>query len=218
MTLAPLADKIRENVVRRQRKEVLIIISIFFITAVALTAFTMRRASAEDPLERNAVLERVVAHLKGKSVRIHDEKLRAMVDKVYDESIEHDIDYRLALAVIKVESNFKQDVVSKKGARGLFQIKPSLAKYIAKDAGVAWDGANSLHEPDKNIRLGIYHLSRLVEDFRSLPTALNAYNVGTTKAKARQNDKGQPKTAFTKRVLKEYQSNISMLPEVEGTR
>jgi soluble lytic murein transglycosylase len=202
----------------RQRKVVSIVVSLFFLTGVSVTALTLRHASAEDPLEKNAVLERIVVHLKGKDVRMHDDKLRAVVDTVYEESLNHDIDYRLALAVIKVESNFKPGVVSKKGAQGLFQIKPSLARYIAKDAGVAFNGADCLKEPDKNIKLGIYHLSRLVENFRSLPTALNAYNMGETRVRARQNGKGQPKNAFTKRVLKEYQNNISMLPEVEGTR
>jgi soluble lytic murein transglycosylase len=194
------------------------VVSLFFLAGVSVTALTMRHASAQDPLEKTAVLERVVAHLRGKEVRMHDEKLRAVVDTVYEESLSHDIDYRLALAVITVESNFKPAVVSKKGARGLFQIKPSLAKYIAKDAGVTFEGAECLKEPDKNIKLGIYHLSRLVEDFRSLPTALNAYNLGETRARAGQKGKGRPKTAFTRRVLKEYQNNISMLPEVEGTR
>ncbi len=203
---------------RRHRRVVFIVVSVFFLAGVSITALTLRHASAEDPLEKNAVLERVVAHLKGKDVRMHDERLRAVVDTVYEESLQHDIDYRLALAVIKVESNFKPSVVSKKGARGLFQIKPSLAKYIAKDAGVTWDGADCLKEPDKNIKLGIYHLSRLVEDFRSLPTALNAYNIGETRERAKRSGKGQSKTTFTKRVLKEYQNNISMLPEVEGTR
>jgi soluble lytic murein transglycosylase len=191
------------------------IVSLFFFAGVSATALTMRHASAEDPLEKTAVLERVVAHLKGKEVRMHGEKLRAVVDTVYEESLSRDIDYRLALAVITVESNFKPGVVSNKGARGLFQIKPSLARYIAKDAGVTFEGAECLKEPDKNIKLGIYHLSRLVEDFRSLPTALNAYNVGETRARK---GKGQPKTAFTRRVLKEYQNNISVLPEAEGTR
>ena len=195
------------------------VVSLFFLAGVSVTALTMRHASAQDPLEKTAVLERVVAHLRGKEVRMHDEKLRAVVDTVYEESRQRDIDYRLALAVIKVESNFKHDVVSKKGASGLFQIKPSLARYIAKDAGVNWEGADCLKEPDKNIKLGVYHLSRLVEDFRSLPTALSAYNVGSSKVKARQQkSKSQPKTAFAKRVMKEYQKNISMLPEAEGTR
>ena len=129
-----------------------------------------------------------------------------------DEARQRDLDYRLALAVIKVESNFKQDVVSEKGAEGLFQIMPSLARYIAKDAGVKCNGTQCLREPDNNIKLGVYHLSKLVGDFESLPTALHAYNVGTDKAKARDPNADEPKTEFTKRVLREYKTNLSRLP------
>ncbi|MGD0230412.1 MAG: lytic transglycosylase domain-containing protein [Syntrophorhabdales bacterium] len=190
-------------------------VPILLLTAVAVTGLTLGSASAKDESDKNALVERIVAYLKGKDVGMGEDKLKAVVHKVCDESREHDLDYRLALAVIKVESNFKRDVVSPKGARGLFQIKPSLAKYIAKDAGVKWNGEQCLHEPDKNIKLGIYHLSKLVDDFESLPTALHAYNVGTGRAKARPFGKAEPKTAFTKRVMKEYQKNISVLPEMD---
>ena len=137
-----------------------------------------------------------------------------MVHSVYDESRLCDLDYRLALAVIKVESNFKQDVISNKGARGLFQIKPSLAKYIAKDAGVKWNGDQCLHEPEKNIKLGVYHLSKLVDDFKNLPTALHAYNAGESRLRARSS-KAEPRTPFTKKVMKEYEKNLSVLPDAD---
>jgi soluble lytic murein transglycosylase len=174
-----------------------------------------KSAQALDESEKSAVIEQIVAYLKGKNVDMREDKLKAVIHTVYDQSKQRDLDYRLALAVIKVESNFKRDVVSRKGARGLFQIKPSLAKYIAKDAGVTWGGSQCLHEPDNNIKLGIYHLSKLVEDFKNLPTALHAYNAGTSKIKAWQGDKGEPKSAFTKRVLKEYRNNIAVLPEMD---
>jgi len=34
------------------------------------------------------------------------------------------------------------------------QVKPSLAKYIAKDAGISVKGTTCLAEPEKNVRLG----------------------------------------------------------------
>ncbi len=174
-----------------------------------------RSAHALDDSEESAFVEQIVAYLKGQKVDMREDKLKAVIHTVCDQSKQHDLDYRLALAVIKVESNFKHDVVSRKGARGLFQIKPSLAKYIAKDAGVTWDGTRCLQEPDKNIKLGIYHLSKLVEDFKSLPTALHAYNAGASKVKARLSGNGESKSAFSKRVLKEYRNNIAVLPEMD---
>jgi len=181
----------------------------------ASAGLTNKSAHALDESERSAFVEQIVAYLKGKNVDMREDKLKAVIHTVCDQSKQHDLDYRLALAVIKVESNFNHDVVSRKGARGLFQIKPSLAKYIAKDAGVTWDGTQCLHEPDNNIKLGIYHLSKLVEDFKNLPAALHAYNAGASKVKARPAGGGEPKSAFTKRVLKEYRNNIAVLPEMD---
>ena len=187
-------------------------LSAILLCGIALTGLSVDSASANGS-EANAVVDGIVAYLKGKHADMKEDKLKAVVRTVCDESQQRDLDYRLALAVIKVESNFRKDVVSEKGARGLFQIKPSLARYIAKDAGVEWNGTKSLHEPDNNIKLGIYHLSKLVEDFKSLPTALHAYNAGTGKAKALDRCGDEPKTAYTKRVLREYKKNLSRLPD-----
>jgi len=177
-----------------------------------LSGLSCKGASANGGSERNAVVDGIVAYLKGKHVDMKEDKLKAIVNIVCDEARQRDLDYRLALAVIKDESNFKQDAVSEKGAEGLFQIMPSLARYIAKDAGVKCNGTQCLREPDNNIKLGVYHLSKLVGDFENLPTALHAYNVGTDKAKARDPNADEPKTEFTKRVLTEYKTNLSRLP------
>jgi len=198
---------------RRRTKITMFTVSLVFFFGMALSGFSCKSASANGGSEGNAVVDRIVAYLKGKHVDMKEDKLKAVVHTVCDEAQQRDLDYRLALAVIKVESNFKQDVVSEKGARGLFQIMPSLARYIAKDAGVKWNGTQCLREPDNNIKLGVYHLSKLVGDFKSLPTALHAYNVGTDKAKARDPNADEPKTAYTKQVLREYKKNLSHLPE-----
>ena len=187
-------------------------VSLIIFFGMALPGPSCKSASANGGSERNAVVDGIVAYLLGKHVDMKEDKLKAVVSTVCDEARQRDLDYRLALAVIKVESNFKQDVVSEKGAEGLFQIKPSLARYIAKDAGVKLIGTQCLREPDNNIKLGVYHLSKLVGDFESLPTALHAYNVGTDKAKARDPNADEPMTEFTKRVLREYRMNLSRLP------
>ena len=196
-------------------KTVIATVPLFFLMGAAVTGLTLKPASAKGRSEKNAAIENIVAYLKGQDVGMGEDGLKAVVHTVCDESQQHELDYRLALAVIKVESNFKHDVVSSKGARGLFQIKPSLAKYIAKDAGVTWDGDQCLHEPDKNIKLGIYHLSKLMEHFRNLPNALHAYNAGASRVKGRHDAKGEPENAFARRVLKEYRQNISVLPEMD---
>jgi soluble lytic murein transglycosylase len=199
---------------KRRIAKLAVFLVCFVLLGTSVSVLSGEIALAKAKTEKNDAIERIVAYLKGKNVQIKDDNLKAVVHSVYDESRQVDLDYRLALAVIKVESNFRQDAVSKKGARGLFQIKPSLAKYIAKDAGVAWNGNESLHEPEKNVKLGVYHLSKLMDDFKSLPTALHAYNAGANSMK--RSTKSEPKTPFTKQVMKEYQKNLSVLPDAEA--
>lgn len=168
---------------------------------------------ADQNTPKETIVEQVVRYLKGKNVKIADKKLREMAATVYEESEAYDLDYRLVLAIIKVESNFKNNAVSCKGARGLLQIKPSLARYIAKDAGGRYEGVHSLHDADNNIKLGVYHLSTLLDDFKTVSAALHAYNVGSSRARKKPFGNNEPKTSFTSHVLKEYKKNIEVLPE-----
>ncbi len=199
----------------RSRSKIAIVVVPIILLMGAVVGLPNKSAQALDESEKSAVVERIVAYLIGNKADIRDDNLKAVVHTVRDQSRQHDIDYRLALAVIKVESNFKHDAVSRKGATGLFQIKPSLAKYIAKDAGVTWNGTKCLQEPDNNIKLGVYHLSKLVEACKNLPAALRAYNTGTSKINGRLAGKREPKDTYEKRVLKEYRHNISVLPEID---
>lgn len=198
-------------------KKRLILIGISLVALAVFVSFSGFSVNvfADQRSPKESIIEQVVQYLKGKDVKIDERKLRDMAATVYEESEAYDLDYRLVLAVIKVESNFKNDAVSHKGARGLLQIKPSLAKYIAKDAGGRYDGVHSLHDADNNIKLGVYHLSSLLEDFKTVSRALHAYNVGTNKAKKKLFGANEPKTRFTSHVLKEYQKNLEVLPESE---
>jgi soluble lytic murein transglycosylase len=197
---------------KQRAKIVMLALLLFPLATTALIGLESRVASADGESERNVAIEKIVSYLKGKKVAMKEENLKAVVHTVCDQSQQHDLDYRLVLALIKVESNFKQDAVSH-GSRGLFQMKPATAQRVARDAGVTWNGTESLHEPDSNIKLGVYHLSKLMGDFKSVPTALHAYNAGARNIRTGASSKGEPKTAFTRRVLKEYEKNLSVLPD-----
>ncbi len=175
-------------------------------------SFTDRTPHGRSNTEDSDVIEKVVAYLRDKNVDMKESTLNKMVRSLFAESRRRNLDYRLALAVMQAESNFQQDAVSDKGAMGLMQIKPSLARCIAKEAGVRYDGDQCLYEPEKNIKLGVYHLARLVEDFKNIPTALHAYNAGENRVKTRDSEK-EPRTAYTKQVMEEYQKNLTILPD-----
>ncbi len=164
--------------------------------------------------QKKAITNKIVQYLKNKKVRSSDEKLKKIATSVYEEAKEYEIDYRLVLAVMKVESNFKSNAISKKGARGLLQIKPSLAKHVSKETGVSIKSPKCLEEPEKNIRIGVSHLSWLMDKFENLNTALHAYNAGLGKVKPSTSDDG-PDTRFTRKVITEYYLIKTALPNAD---
>lgn len=151
-------------------------------------------------------------YIRDENVDLEDGKLRIISERVYDESRRYKVDYRLVLALMKIESNFRHDAVSKKGARGLLQVKPSLAKHIAEDVGVKWRGNETLHEPEENIKIGVHAFSKLIQDFQCVNMALHAYHVGPTKLKAILTENKAPKKRYVNLVLDEYDRNISRFP------
>lgn len=172
--------------------------------------------SSTGTLRKEIFIHQITQYLKTENIKMDREQMRTIASIVYEESIRHEVDYRLILAMMKVESNFRHDAVSPRGARGLLQIKPSLAKHIAHHAGIQWSGNKTLDKPDNNIKIGVYFFARLMDDFENTHSALHAYNVGPTKAKRNGAGKDRPvKTyrGFPRVVMAEYEKNMAILPD-----
>ncbi len=81
----------------------------------------------------------------------------------------HGVDSRLADAVARVESGYKPNVVSAKGAMGVMQLMPTTARGLGVDAGDAV----------QNIEGGVRHLKVLLQRYGGdVVAALSAYNAG----------------------------------------
>jgi soluble lytic murein transglycosylase len=92
------------------------------------------------------------------------------------------IDPLLVTAVIKEESKFFQHARSHQGAIGLMQLLPSTARELAQEVGLKNFKADDLEDPDINIRLGVYYLRKLLDEFEGdRVLALAAYNAGLGK-------------------------------------
>ena len=104
------------------------------------------------------------------------------VDLIRQYSEEYDLDPSFVAGVICVESRFREDAVSRVGARGLMQIMPATGEEIAEALGVSFH-VEDLFDPETSIRFGCYYLRQQLDRFDQNPAvALAAYNAGPNKA------------------------------------
>lgn len=95
--------------------------------------------------------------------------------KIFDRMIDsasqkYGVDPELVRAIVKAESDYDADAVSKKGARGLMQLMPETSRAM---------GVKDVHDPKDNVEGGIKYLSKLLKMFDwQVPLAVAAYNAG----------------------------------------
>ena len=97
---------------------------------------------------------------------------------IAEESARAGYDPLLILAIIDVESEFEEEALSPKGARGLMQIKPSTLHFLAQKEGLRLTPAEVSVDAALCVRLGVRYLRSLHDRFADLDLALMAYNAG----------------------------------------
>jgi len=100
----------------------------------------------------------------------YESSLRAHADR-------HEVDPMLVAGLIRQESIFQADAVSRAGAIGLMQVLPKTGKKLARREKIKYN-RKKLYEPEYNLRLGTLYLADLVRTLGSYESALAAYNAG----------------------------------------
>lgn len=160
----------RGKVVRRRRRRLLgALLAIAALAAIVLVA--------EGPVQKG--LREIVLPLQ------HEDIIR-------QQAREKNLDPALIAAVIYQESKF-EDRTSSAGAKGLMQLLPGTAKFIAHKTGGSAFELRDLATPQINIAYGSWYLRYLIDRYGGNETlAVAAYNAGATHVDAWVRQAGGP--------------------------
>jgi len=156
-------------------------------------AATTRRRRAKPAARRGRIAALVAAAVLGSGIAatvaglgpLGDEVRKIILplrhsDIIRQQAADKGVDADLIAAVIYEESRFR-DQTSRAGARGLMQITPETAEFIARDSGGTRFTQKDLATPQINISYGAYYLRYLLRRYDGdTALAVAAYNAGET--------------------------------------
>ena len=106
-------------------------------------------------------------------------------DLIIQAAGEYNLSPSLVAAVIRNESSFRPAAESSVGAKGLMQLMPDTADWIAKKINMDSYRQDMLYDPETNIHLGCWYLSFLSSQFSGNPfCVVCAYHAGQNEVKA----------------------------------
>ncbi len=130
--------------------------------------------------------EQIASFVSGKTFT--PQEIDAAIDKA---ASRHNVDPGLVRAVIKVESSFNPNAVSRKGAMGLMQLMPQTARQL---------NVVNPFDPQQNVDAGVRHLKQLMESYGGdVRLSLAAYNAG---AGAVSRSAGVPRFSETRNYVR----------------
>lgn len=118
--------------------------------------------------------------------KVSETKASVIVDEAFSSGVKQGLQPELILAIIAVESSFKEKAVSPVGARGLMQVLASAHPKKIKSIG----GKKALYDPKKNIKIGSHILAQYKDLSKgNIRRTLLRYNGSLGNAKSHYPDK-----------------------------
>jgi len=183
----------------------------------AVTPNTIQSAPKPDSREPShekidvAHETRTVTIKRRGSWSLTSDKVQEIAPFVSRASLEYGLPEDIIYGIIWVESRFNPMAVSPVGAKGLMQLMPKTAQYLAER--IEWNKRVNAFKPEFNIYAGSYYIARLIEQFDGDENlALAAYNAGPTKVRQWLKDGGLPKVAI------EYATMVQTARTFFGTK
>jgi soluble lytic murein transglycosylase len=144
-------------------------------------------------------------------------------DIIRQQARDKNLDPALIAAVIYGESKFR-DQTSEAGAKGLMQILPETADFVARKSGGTEFQEGDLSDPQINISYGCWYLRYLLQRYRDNEVAaVAAYNAGHARvdrwggAKLTIDDIRFPETKeYTRKVLDKRKEYADRYPDELG--
>jgi soluble lytic murein transglycosylase-like protein len=180
----------------------------------AVPAPSVRLKDSPPPSMSQAQLEALLARV-GKQL---DAPLRSkLADAVLTESARAGYDPLFVLALVAVESSFRPQVSSERGAYGLMQLKPSTFAWIAGREQDIADDSMVMEDPVVDVRLAVRYLRWLEHRFPKRDEALMAYNAGPRRMQQYKRA-GIPDSLreYPRRVMREYQRFVRMMATLDS--
>jgi soluble lytic murein transglycosylase len=122
-------------------------------------------------------------------------------DMVMSFARERGLDPFLLAGLIRQESAFDPDIVSRAGAVGLMQVVPATGRELARAVGPRQFHPDALTTPEVNVHLGTRFLVDLMRRYPDMPLVLSAYNAGPTRAdRWKRFPEAEDPARFTERI------------------
>ncbi|UCE32524.1 MAG: transglycosylase SLT domain-containing protein [Burkholderiales bacterium] len=126
---------------------------------------------AESIVARRTTEPRNIARFISKRYRVELEDTREIVYHAYHAAREFEVDPLLVLAIVSVESSFRAEARSPKGAHGLMQVHTRVHREKFEPYG----GVRAAFDPRVNLRVGTRILREYIERGGDIKTGLKFY-------------------------------------------